>query len=74
MKNLFYYYNQLILHSKYYKTFANCVDVRTVAGPYLIAMKLKSGRSYKHDFYLLDILYKKENDYKPRLFLLVSNL
>ena len=43
------YSDKLILHSKYYKTFANCVDVRTVAGPYLIAMKLKSGRSYKHD-------------------------
>jgi len=43
------YTDKLILHSVYYKTFCNCVDVRTVKGEYLVAMKLKSGRIYKHD-------------------------
>lgn len=43
------YSSKLVLHSEYYKTFCNCVDVRTVKGEYLVAMKLRSGRIYKHD-------------------------
>ena len=43
------YSSKLVLYSEYYKTFCNCVDVRTVKGEYLLAMKLKSGRIYKHD-------------------------
>ena len=43
------YSEKLLQYSKYYKTFANIVEVRTVAGEYLIAMKLVSGRRYKHD-------------------------
>ena len=35
--------------SKHYKTFSNIVDVRTISGEYLIAMKLRSGRKYKND-------------------------
>ena len=40
--------------SVYYKTYANIVNIRTVAAEYLIAMKLRSGRQYKSD--LSDIL------------------
>ena len=43
------YSDKLFFHSEYYKTFANCVDVRTVTGKYLLAMKMKSGRIYKRD-------------------------
>ncbi|MBE6035631.1 MAG: hypothetical protein E7222_13180 [Clostridiales bacterium] len=43
------YSKELILHSKFYKTFCNCLDVRIVPDEYLIAMKLVSGREYKHD-------------------------
>ena len=35
--------------SVFYKTFSNILTVRTVAAEYLIAMKLMSGRQYKHD-------------------------
>lgn len=35
--------------SEYYRTYANCVEFRTVPGKYLVAMKLISGRPYKHD-------------------------
>jgi len=35
--------------SKYYKTFNNKIEVRLIEGEYLIAMKLTSGRDYKHD-------------------------
>ena len=43
------YSPKLIEVSKYYKTFSNVISVRTVAGEYLIAMKLISGRQYKND-------------------------
>jgi hypothetical protein len=40
---------KLIEVSVYYKTFSNVLQVRVVAAEYLIAMKLMSGRQYKHD-------------------------
>ena len=43
------YSPKLIEVSKYYKTFSDVISVRTVAGEYLIAMKLISGRQYKND-------------------------
>jgi len=36
-------------YSKYYKTFSNILTIRTISAEYLIAMKLMSGRPYKHD-------------------------
>ena len=36
-------------YSVYYRTFSNVLTVRMVAAEYLIAMKLRSGRSFKHD-------------------------
>ena len=43
------YSHKIPEHSVYYKTFANILSVRTVKDEYLVAMKLKSGRIYKHD-------------------------
>lgn len=40
----------LRLYSKHYRTFSNVVEVRTITGAFLIAMKMRSGRIYKHDF------------------------
>lgn len=36
-------------YSKYYKTFSNILQVRTVTAEYLVAMKLMAGRQYKND-------------------------
>lgn len=36
-------------YSQYYRTYSNVLIVRTVSAEYLIAMKLMSGRRYKHD-------------------------
>lgn len=35
--------------SVYYRTFSNVLTIRTISAEYLIAMKLRSGRKYKHD-------------------------
>lgn len=43
------YSPELILHSKYYKTYSNVVHFRTVSAEYLLAMKLISNRLYKND-------------------------
>lgn len=40
---------KLINKSKYYKTCSNIVTYRTVTAEYLVAMKMKAGRMYKHD-------------------------
>ena len=34
---------------KYYKTFSNVLQVRTISAEYLIVMKLMAGRQYKND-------------------------
>lgn len=44
------YSDKLVECSKFYKTFCNCLSVRTVSDEYLIAMKMMSGRIYKKDF------------------------
>ena len=43
------YSPKLIQYSKYYRTFSNIVQFRTVTGEYLIAMKLMSARQFKND-------------------------
>lgn len=48
------YSPKLIEYSVYYKTFSNILTIRTISAEYLIAMKLRSGRKYKHD--LSDII------------------
>lgn len=44
------YSSKLVIYSKYYTTYSNIVSIRTVNAEYLLAMKLKSDRTYKHDF------------------------
>ena len=39
----------LVQFSQYYRTFSNVLQVRTVTGEYLVAMKLMAFRQYKHD-------------------------
>ncbi|MBQ3901320.1 MAG: hypothetical protein II736_06320 [Clostridia bacterium] len=43
------YSDQLLLFSKFYKTFSQVLNVRIVTGEYLIAMKLRAFRQYKND-------------------------
>lgn len=43
------YTPRLVTSSKYYRTFSNVVTIRTITGEYLVAMKLKAFRQYKHD-------------------------
>lgn len=48
------YSPKIMQYSKYYKTFYNVLEVRTMSGAHLIAMKLMSGRQFKND--LTDII------------------
>lgn len=43
------YTPRLYRHATYYKTFAQVLTVRVIEAEYLIAMKLRAGRKYKHD-------------------------
>ncbi len=43
------YTPRLVEYSRYYKTFSNILQVRTVSAEYLVAMKLMAGRQYKND-------------------------
>ncbi len=43
------YSEKLYLYSTHYQTFNQVLDVRTVTGEYMIAMKLRAGRKYKND-------------------------
>ena len=43
------YTSKLLQYSVYYQTYSNVLSIRTVSAEYLIAMKLRSGRLYKHD-------------------------
>lgn len=53
-------------YSTYYRTFSNILTVRTVTAEYLIAMKLRAGRKYKHDFSdIIGILAEHEKQGKP---------
>jgi hypothetical protein len=53
-KNTVSYSYKLIEYSRFYKKFCNCLSVRTVSDEYLLAMKVRSARIYKHD--LSDII------------------
>jgi hypothetical protein len=60
------YSDRLAEVSVYYKTFSNVLAVRTVAAEYLIAMKLMSGRQYKHDLSdIVGILWEHDKKGKP---------
>ena len=61
------YTPKLIEHAVYYKTYSNVVTIRTVAAEYLIAMKLRSLRTYKHDYSDVVGIIKEQIEKKERI-------
>ncbi len=60
------YTPRLAEHSKYYKTFSNILQIRTVSAEYLVAMKLMAGRQYKNDLSdIVGILIEHEERHEP---------
>lgn len=60
------YSPRLIEYSEYYKRFGYVLEVRTVSGEYLVAMKLMSGRQYKNDISdVVGILREQQERGKP---------
>lgn len=60
------YTDKIIQYSKYYKTFYGVLNVRTVTGEYLVAMKLRAGREYKYDRSdVIGILWEQEKRGDP---------
>lgn len=60
------YTPRLVEVSVFYKTLSNVLTIRTVAGEYLIAMKLISGREYKNDLSdVIGILHEHEQRGTP---------
>lgn len=67
--NIKSYTPRLIGHSKYYKTFANVLQIRTVSAEYLVAMKLMAGRQYKNDLSdIVGVLIEQEERNNPLCF------
>lgn len=60
------YTDRIIQYSGYYRTFYGILDVRTVTGEYLVAMKLRSGRKYKYDRSdVIGILWEQQKSGNP---------
>lgn len=60
------YSPKIDLYSEYYRTYSNVLTIRTVSAEYLVAMKLMSGRQYKHDLSdVLGILADHQRQNKP---------
>lgn len=60
------YTPRLAEHSKYYKTFSNTLQIRTVSAEYLVAMKLMAGRQYKNDLSdIVGVLIEQEERNEP---------
>lgn len=60
------YSPKLLQYSEFYKKFGYVLEVRTVSGEYLVAMKLMSGRQYKNDISdVIGILQEEKNRGKP---------
>jgi hypothetical protein len=67
------YSPRLAEHSKYYKTFANILQIRTVSDEYLVAMKLMAGRQYKNDLSdVVGVLIEQEERNEPLSFELIQ--
>ena len=63
------YTPRLAEYSKYYKTFANILQIRTVSAEYLVAMKLMAGRQYKNDLFdIVGVLIEQEERNEPLSF------
>ena len=60
------YSSKLDEFSVYYRTFSNVLTIRTISAEYLIAMKLRAGRKYKHDLSdIIGILAEHEKTKHP---------
>ena len=58
--------DKILEYSKFYRSFYGVLNVRTVAGEYLVAMKLKSGRQYKYDRSdVIGVLLEREKEGAP---------
>ena len=67
------YSPKLVNYSKYYKTFSNVLQVRTITGEYLVAMKLMAYRKYKHDISdIVGILTAQKEKGEPLSFELID--
>ncbi len=65
-KNTSSYSPKLSRYSKYYHTYSNVLNIRTISAEYLVAMKLMSGRRYKKDFSdIIGILGEQERMGEP---------
>lgn len=63
------YSSELVVHSEYVCTHSNVLEIRSVYGEYLIAMKLVSGRRYKADLSdIVGILYEHQLSDHPITF------
>ena len=63
------YSDRIIQHSSFYKTFRQILDIRTIKGEYLIAMKLRSFRQHKNDVSdIAGILYEHQKSGDPITF------
>jgi len=60
------YSPKLLQYCSYYKRFGQVLEVRTISGEYLVAMKLMSGRQYKNDISdIIGILQEEKERGKP---------
>ena len=65
-KNTSSYSPKLSQYSKYYRTYSNVLNIRTISSEYLVAMKLISGRRYKKDLSdIIGILGEQERMGEP---------
>lgn len=65
-KNTSSYSPKLLQYSKYYRTYSNVLNIRTISSEYLVAMKLMSGRRYKQDLSdIIGILSEQERMGEP---------
>ena len=68
-KNTKSYTPRLVKYSKPYRTFSNIVNIRTITGEYLVAMKLMAYRQYKHDISdIVGILREQQRNGDPLSF------
>mgnify|MGYP001045267101 FL=1 len=65
-KNTSSYSPKLLQYSKYYRTYSNVLNIRTISSEYLVAMKLMSRRRYKKDLSdIIGILSEQERMGEP---------
>jgi hypothetical protein len=67
------YTPRLVEYSKYYKTFSNILQIRTISAEYLVAMKLMAGRQYKNDLSdIVGVLIEQKRRNEPLTFEIIQ--